>query len=379
MDETRDEPAERGKLLDLPTVHKAYLVEKTYGETTVRCGACRQACEIPEGEKGFCETRINIDRELYTLTYGDVVAAESRPVEIKPFFHFHPGRSMMTICCPSCNLRCGWCQNHELSRAVPRPLKARQVPMREVVDAAQAAGDIGICVSFTEPLMLFEYCLGLFRESGSRGMANAFVSNGYMTSDALHMLVRAGLNAINVDIKGSERVYREYCGARAGDIPAWETVRNALEMSVHVEVVHLVVTGLNDREDEFREVCRKHLEYGGPQVPLHITSYRPAFEYEEPPTSVKFLEWAYGAAKEAGIFFPYLGNVASAHPSLHPRNGGDMTGHPFESTYCPECGELLLERSGFALVGDLTAEYRCTTCGYRLPVVGKEWGQNPPF
>jgi pyruvate formate lyase activating enzyme len=353
MDDIACSP-ERGRLLELPTVHKAYLVEKTYGETDVRCGVCAQACRVPEGDKGFCETRVNIERELYTLTYGDVIAAESRPVEIKPFFHFHPGKSMMTIAGPSCNLRCPWCQNHELSRAVPRPLKARHVPMREVVDAAEAAGDIGICVSFTEPLMLFEYCLGLFRESGARGMVNAFVSNGYMTSDALHMLARAGLNAMNVDIKGNERVYRECCGGRAGDLPAWETVRNALKMGVHVEVVHLVVTGLNDREEEFREVCVKHLEYGGPEVPLHITAYRPAFEYDRPATSLRFLEWAYVAAKESGILFPYLGNVRE---------------HPYENTFCPGCGELLLERSYFELKRDLTDDGKCPSCGRQIPLV----------
>ena len=354
MDETSEDRAAGGGLLQMPTVHKAYLVEKTYGVTAVRCGVCRQACEVEEGASGFCGTRVNVDRELYTLTYGDVIAAESRPVEMKPFYHFHPGSSMMTIAGPSCNLRCPWCQNHRLSRAAPQPGSARHVPMRELVDAARAAGDIGICVSFTEPLMLFEYCLGLFRESGARGMVNAFVSNGYMTSDALHMLVRAGLNAINVDIKGSGRVYRERCGGREGDLPAWETVRNALEMGLHVEVTHLVVTGLNDREGEFGEVCRKHMEYGGREVPLHITAYRPAFEYQEPPTPVRFLEWAYGAAKEAGILFPYVGNIRD---------------HPYENSYCPGCGELLVERSGFRLQRDLTSDWSCGSCGRRLPVV----------
>lgn len=339
-------------MLELPCVHKAYLNEKENGG--IRCGVCMQACLIPEGERGFCETRMNLGGELHTLAYGDILACESRPMEIKPFFHFHPGKSTMTIAGPSCNLRCPWCQNHELSRAAPRPLKAERSSMADVVMAAEAAGDIGLCVSFTEPLMLFEYCLGLFRESGAKKMVNTFVSNGYMTSDALHMLGRAGLNAINVDIKGSDRVYREYCGGRAGDAPPWENVRGALEMGIHVEVVHLVVTGLNDSEDEFREVCRKHLEYAAPEVPLHITAYGPAYRYDMPPTSVEFLQRAHEIAKGAGILFPYLGNVP---------------GHPLENTYCPECGELLLKRSGYRLERDLTDGSKCPSCGYGLPGV----------
>ena len=280
---------EPGKMLDLPTVHKAYLVEKTYGETTVRCGVCRQACEDTGGRERLCETRLNVEGELYTLTYGDVLAAESRPVEMKPFFHYHPGKSMMTICGPSCNLRCPWCQNHELSRAVPRPLKAGMVQMREVVDAAAAAGDIGICVSFTEPLMLFEYCLGLFRESGVAGHGER------VRLKRLHDIGRAP----HARPRGPQRDQRRYqgLGRRIPRAVRWARGRrprlgngaqSALEMGVHVEVVHLVVTGLNDDEEEFREVCRKHLEYGGPGVPLHITAYRPAFEYDKPATSRTF-------------------------------------------------------------------------------------------
>jgi pyruvate formate lyase activating enzyme len=354
VEELREDPAEIGKLIGFPTVHKAYLVDRTYGTRTVRCGVCRQACEIPEGQTGFCRTRLNIGGELQTLTYGDVIACESRPVEIKPFFHFHPGASMMTICGPSCNLRCPCCQNHRLSRAAPRPLKAERVQMLDVIEAARAAGDIGVCVSFTEPLMLFEYCLGLFREAAARGMVSSFVSNGYMTGEALLMLARAGLNAMKVDIKGSDRVYREYCGGKHGDRPAWETVQGALDLGVHVEVVYLVITGLNDNEQDFLEICRKHLEYAAPDVPLHLTTYHPAFEYQEQPTSVDFLEWAYFAARRAGLLFPYLGNVP---------------GHALANTYCPQCGELLLERSVSKLERDLTDRFNCRECGYSLPIV----------
>ncbi|MHB8894431.1 MAG: radical SAM protein [Candidatus Geothermincolia bacterium] len=350
-----DEPVFEGhKIIDLPTVHKAYLVEQTYGTQTVRCGVCAQRCEIDPDARGRCETRLNLEGQLYTLTYGDLLTCESRPVEIKPFYHFRPGKSMMTVSTASCNLDCPWCQNHLHSRTAPRPLQARHVPMREVADAAVAAGDVGICVSFTEPLMLFEYCLGLFREAGARKLDCAFVSNGYMTSDALHMLSRAGLNAMNVDIKGNDAVYREHCGAEAGALPAWETVKNALASGIHVEVVHLVVTGLNDNEESFDEVLARHLEYAGPAVPLHINAYLPAFEYGAPATKVEFLEEAHAKAKEAGVLFPYVGNVP---------------GHRLANTYCPECGELLLVRSDGTLTQDLTNDFNCPSCGYSLPVV----------
>jgi len=350
-----EEPAIDGrKIIELPTVHKAYLVEQTYGTHTVRCGVCRRHCEIDPDQRGACKTRLNLEGQLYTLTYGDLIASESRPVEMKPFFHYHPGKTMFTISTASCNLECPWCQNHAQSSAEPRPLVASHVPMRDVVDQARANGDVGICVSITEPLMLFEYCLGLFREAVSGKISSAFVSNGYMTSDALHMLSRAGLDAINVDIKGSDRVYQDFCDVSEGALPAWETVRNAKEMGMHVEVVHLVVTGLNDNEAAFSEIIERHLEYAGADVPLHINAYFPAHRFEAPPTPVEFLERAHEMAREAGIMFPYVGNVS---------------GHRLANTYCPQCGETMLERWEGRLERDLTDGFKCVSCGYALPVV----------
>jgi pyruvate formate lyase activating enzyme len=226
--------------------------------------------------------------------------------------------------------------------------------MREVTDAAVATGNAGVCVSLTEPLMLFEYCLGLFREAGARKLDCAFVSNGYMTSDALHMLSRAGLNAMNVDIKGNDSVYRDTLGAPGGAAPAWETVRNALDSGIHVEVSHLVVTGLNDSESSFAEIVEKHMEYAGPGVPLHINACSQVFEHDAPTTSLEFLERAHEMAREAGILFAYIGNVP---------------GHGLSNTYCPECGEKMIVRSGGALEQDLTDGFKCASCGYALPLI----------
>jgi pyruvate formate lyase activating enzyme len=350
-----DEPLFEGhKVVDLPAVHKAYLAEQTYGTQTVKCGVCSQRCEIEPDTRGKCETRLNLKGQLYTLTYGDLLTCVSGPVEATPFYHFHPGKSMTTVSTASCNFTCPWCRNHEYSRTTPRPLVARHVPMREVVDSARAAGDIGVCAGFTEPLMLFEYCLGLFREAGAKKMPCTFETNGYLTSDALHMLSRAGLNAVSVGIKGSDKVYREQCGASAGALPAWETVRNAVESGLHVEVSHPLITGLNDNEAAFGEIVSRHLEYAGRGVPLHINAYSPAFEYDAPATSVAFLEKAHAIAKEAGVLFPYVGKVA---------------GHELANTFCPECGALLIERGDAGLEQDLSDGFKCGQCGYVLPVI----------
>ncbi len=339
-------------MIELPTVREARLYERKNG--LIECLLCAQNCKIPLRKRGFCNTRLNEEGKLYTLIYGDIVACESRPMEIKPFFHFYPGKTTMTFCAPSCNLRCQWCQNNHLSRREPRPLKARHVPPEEILTAAEACGDIGVCASFTEPTLLFEYLLDLFPITKERDMVNTMVSNGYMSARALEMLVNAGLDAINVDVKGSDEVYRKYCSARKGDSPPWETIRHALNLGVHVEVVHLVVTGLNDNVRAIKEVCEKHLRFASPDVPLHITAYFPACKYNEPPTSVDFLKSAWHIAKSAGIKFAYMGNVGMP---------------PFENTYCPNCGALLIKRSAFRVLSNRLKERKCPSCSSAINIV----------
>lgn len=339
-------------MIKLATVREASLY-RTKDKTT-ECLLCAQTCIIEPGKRGFCNTRLNEGGKLYTLIYGDIATCESRPMEIKPFFHFHPQKTTMTFCAPSCNLRCQWCQNHHLSRRAPRPGKARFVAPEEIITAAKACGDIGICVSFTEPTLLFEYCLDLFPMVRAHGMVNTMVSNGYMSTRALEMLARAGLDAINVDVKGSEDVYRKYCQARSGDLQPWETVRRALSLGIHVEVVHLVVTGLNDNAEAFKSICERHLEFAGPHVPIHITAYFPAYRYNEPPTSTEFLINAWHIARSSGINFPYVGNASIP---------------PFENTICPGCGKTLIERAGFRVNSIKLCDRRCPYCSEDINIV----------
>jgi len=221
---------------------------------------------------------------------------------------------------------------------------------------AMAAGDEGLCVSFTEPLLLFEYSLDAFRAARSKGLYNTYVSNGYMTPEALAMLKEAGLDALKVDVKGDLHVYRRYCGAPS-DGPVWTTLREAKRLGIHVEVVNLVVTGVNDDENWFRELARRVVRELGPLTPIHFTRYHPAFKFTAPPTKVEVLERAYKVATEEGARYVYLGNVP---------------GHKYENTYCHECGELLIARRGFTMTRCRLAEgNRCPKCGAEIPIVGR--------
>lgn len=336
-------------------MHVARLYEPL-SDGKVRCNLCRRQCTISNGNSGFCKMRVNRDGELHTLTYGNLSAIESRPIEIKPFFHYHPGSTSLTFSTWSCNFNCAWCQNYRLSGVSPTTLPEEHWRPQQVLDLALYAGDDGICVSFNEPTLLFEFCLDLFPMAKARGLYCCFVSNGYMTIEALDRLIDAGLDGMNVDIKGRQWAYDRYCGgAKVEHI--WETATYAKHRGVHIEIVCLLVTGVSDDDETIDWLIETHLQMLGADVPIHFTRYFPARAFTAPPTPLSTLERAYERAKGAKLRYVYLGNVR---------------GHQAENTYCPTCGAELIVRRGFATVFvNLTQDNRCPKCGERIPIVGK--------
>jgi len=332
-------------------MREARLYERLEGGR-VRCLLCQRGCVIAEGGSGFCKMRVNRDGKLFTLTYGNLSAMESRPIEIKPFFHYYPGSTALTFSTWSCNFSCAWCQNFHLSSVVRRT--SRPIPPESVLRAAIEAGDEGLCVSFNEPTLLFEFCLDLFPMAKERGLYCCFVSNGYMSLEALDMLIDAGLDGMNVDIKGRQEAYDRYIGGARVD-GVWEVAEHARRRGVHIEIVCLMVTGVSDDDETIDWIISRHLDLLGPDVPIHFTRYFPAKGFVAPPTPIERLERAYEKARDAGIKFVYLGNL---------RGYG-------ENTYCPKCGELLIRRAGFATVEvNLSPGNRCPSCSEAIPIRG---------
>lgn len=338
---------------EYPTVVESPLYEKL--DQRVICNVCERKCSIAEGKRGFCGARKNISGRLYTLTYGDISALESRPIEIKPFFHFYPGSSAMTFSTWGCNFCCRWCQNWRLSRARQELEKANFIPPEKMAEKALERGDQGLCASFQEPTMLLEYSLEAFKIASEKGLYSTYVSNGYMSSEALEMLAKAGMDAINIDIKGTQEVYHSYCGGAKARV-VWRNAALAKKLGLHVEIINLIVTTVNDSKKSLDWVIGSHLDHLGQEVPLHFTRYRPAYKFTAPSTKVKTLEKAYELARENGVLYPYIGNVP---------------GHSYENTFCPGCGRLLIERMNFRVVSyRVTEGPRCPSCGESIPIVG---------
>ncbi|MEM3712414.1 MAG: AmmeMemoRadiSam system radical SAM enzyme [Thermoproteota archaeon] len=341
------------ELTQYSTVREARFYEKTRENETV-CLTCERRCRIKEGSQGFCGTRVNVEGKLYTIVYGDISSISANPIEKKPFFHFHPGTLTLTVGTWSCNFTCPWCQNYEISKVQPDPRKANYISPEEFLSIAWSNGCSGTSISFNEPTLLLEYSLDLFPIAKSQGLYNTYVSNGYMTIQALEALAEAGLDAIKFDVKGDEEVYEKYCGGVKAEI-VWRNARKARELGLHVEIVNLVIPRLNDDDECLKQSIEKHLKELGPDVPIHFTRYHPEYKFNAPSTPVKTLERARELAWSMGVLFPYIGNVP---------------GHKYENTWCPQCGELLIKRFGFMVVSNrITNSNTCPKCGFKIPVI----------
>lgn len=319
------------------------------GEGRVRCMLCAHHCTIPPGGRGVCLVRENRDGKLYSLVYGRIVSQALDPVEKKPLFHFLPGTSTLSVATVGCNFRCDFCQNHEISQ-FPREHGGRIVgepaEPAEIVAAAQATGVRSISYTYTEPTIFFEFCEDVGKLALQVGLKNIFVTNGYMSEEALNE-AKGWLHAANVDLKSfSEDFYRRICGASLQ--PVLETIARMWEAGIWVEVTTLVIPGRNDSEEELRWIA-EFLVGISPDIPWHVSRFVPAYKaWNLPPTPVSTLRRAREIGFSAGLRYVYMGNV--------PGEG--------EDTICPGCGRTLIRRHGFfVLQNDVTPEGACPHCG----------------
>ena len=321
----------------------------------VRCKACQRRCVLQEGALGFCGVRENRGGVLAALSYGRVAARHMANVERKPLFHFYPGRIMLSVGSLGCNFRCPGCQNRPLAHAaVPQELQGvAYVPPEALVEEAASQGVLGISFTYNEPAIWFEYTLDTFRLAKAAGLMTNYVTNGSLTAEALDE-TGAYLDAYRVDIKGfSEDTYSRVAnfGPYRGILAVAERARH--KWGMHVECVTNVIPTLNDAEEQLRATAEWIAGSLGPETPWHVTRFVPHGQLSHLGyTPLSALERAREIGLEAGLRFVYLGNVP---------------GHPAENTHCPECGIVLIRRSGLGLPEAALDGAACPGCGYQLP------------
>ncbi|UCE52494.1 MAG: AmmeMemoRadiSam system radical SAM enzyme [Desulfobacterales bacterium] len=331
---------------------EAYLYEPLE-EQKVKCNLCSHRCIIKDGRRGICSVRENRSGILRTLVYGKVIARHIDPIEKKPLFHFLPGSLSYSIATVGCNFKCRFCQNADIAQM---PSDHKGVIMgdtytpEQVVAAAERGGCRSISYTYTEPTVFFELAYDTAKLAHEKGIRNVFVTNGYMTAEALNM-INPYLDAANVDLKAfRDKYYKELCSAKLKHV--LKTLKLMKSLDIFVEVTTLIVPGLNDDKAELEDLASFIKNDMGSETPWHISRFHPTYKLmDRASTPVKTLTMAREIGLNVGLKYVYTGNV--------PGNEG-------ENTFCYSCGQVVIERWGFQVGKIQMANGQCTKCGAKI-------------
>ncbi len=331
--------------------YRIYRIDKKL----IQCLICERRCVLADGLMGFCWNYVNINGKLYNLAYGMISALEPRPIEIKPLFHYYPNSIALTFSGWGCNFRCPWCQNYHLSWSKPLVEASLIIEPDKLIEYAVKTDVHGLCASFNEPTIQPEYLVDIGLASRGKNLYLTVVTNGYMSLNTLKSLLEAGYTGFSIDIKGCPETYRKYLSADPTIV--FRNAKYILDNGGHVEMVYLMVTKANDWGECIEWIIDNHIKYLDEDTPLHINKYYPAFKYREEPTSFSKLLSAYNKARKAGIKYVYIGNIIQEE---------------YQDTICPKCGKKLIIRRNYRVVSwNLTPDYRCPRCGYRIRIFGR--------
>ena len=348
-------------------------------DRNVQCKVCPNNCILAPGDRSHCRNKVNRDGTLYTMAYANPCTFHVDPVEKKPLFHFHPGSRTFSLAVSGCVFRCLNCQNWEISQKKPeetkdprgpafrfRPPLPREVTTEDIArltlvpeDAVAVAAALrcpAIAYTYSEPTAYYEYTLDTCRAARAAGLKNIVVTCGSIEERPLRELA-AWVDAAHVDLKGfSESTYHRLNSGKLA--PILRTLKIYQELGVWFEVINLVVPTYTDNLDQIRRMCDWLVANLGPDRPLHFSRFFPQHKLDQlEPTPVDILLRAQDAARAAGLRYVYVGNV----PELRGT----------ESTICPNCRRVVVERNIYAVTRNDIVGGQCRFCG--TPIAGV-WG-----
>ncbi|NLU10188.1 MAG: AmmeMemoRadiSam system radical SAM enzyme [Tepidanaerobacter acetatoxydans] len=320
---------------------KEAMYYKKNNDGTIECGLCPHHCRISQGRSGICRVRKNIDGKLYSMNYGRVSSLAMDPIEKKPLYHFYPGSMIFSVGGAGCNFRCKFCQNWQIAQLTDIPTS--KVSAEELINAAKQRQDnIGIAYTYNEPTIWYEFVLECAKLAKREGLKNVLITNGFIEKEPLQEILPF-IDAMNIDVKAfHEDFYKDMVSGQL--LPVKETVEEA-QRKCHVEITTLIIPGINDSMEEIKALAQ-WLSSLRKDIPLHLTRYFPNYRLDILPTPVEKIKMARDTAMKY-LDYVYTGNMID-------EIGGN--------TYCPSCGELIIERAGYR-VQVKTEDNKCPKCG----------------
>ena len=337
-----------------PSLHEASYYEKL-PNLSIQCNLEPRQCIINEGERGYCGARENIGGVYYTLVYEQACAAYPEPIEQHHFYHLLPGQKALAIGTAGCNLRCRFCESWPISQSRPEDIPSEQLSAEDVVDRAITENCDAIIFAYNEPTICFEYMLDIAKAAKKSELVTAAQTAGYIYPEPLKEICEY-LDAINIDLKGfTQEYYQKNCGVKV----TLEHILNAIKIINQtrpvLEITNLLVPELNDTPKLIADMVVWIKENVGADVPLHFARFFPNYQLAKHyATPLEKLEQAYEIAENAGLQYVYLDNVGNHKATL---------------TYCPECKEVLIQRSESKVDVVGMQDGQCMRCGHRIPGV----------
>ena len=333
-----------------------YLKEALWWKKTERdkilCTLCPRYCEIGDGQPGFCYIRQNIDGKLYTLGYGKPTGFAIDPIEKKPLNHFLPGSTVLSFGTAGCNLGCKFCQNWSISKAKLDDINSLTASPGDVVNLAKKYSTPSIAFTYNDPTIFGEYVIDISKIAKEEKIKSVMVTAGYIDKEARKDVYKY-IDAANVDLKGfTKRFYYKNTFSHLNDVlDTLMWLKN--ESDVWIELTTLLIPGENDSDEEIKNETDWILNNLGENVPLHFTAFHPDFKMmDKLPTPHKSLLNAKNIAAEIGIKYCYIGNVNDT------KN---------QSTYCNNCGSLLIQRNWHQIKIVNLEKDNCKKCGNNVP------------
>ncbi len=342
---------------------KQALLYKEKNKNLVQCNACSWHCNIKPGKTGICGVRKNIDGVLYSLVYEHPTSVQIDPIEKKPFFHFLPRRPVFSLGTMGCNFQCQFCQNWGISQQPKKIAKNPNISLEDTIENYEKWSpeqiirhckerDIPvIAYTYNEPAVFFRYAYDIARLAFKTGIKNVYVTNGFESKQALEKIAPY-LDAINIDLKSfSREFYKNICKAKVD--PVKRNIKDIVKKykNIWLEITTLLIPGENDSKKELKNIA-KFIAKLNPNIPWHISRFHPAYKMKDKQeTPFKTLKLAYKIGKEAGLNFVYIGN---------------STNKKYQNTYCPNCNNDVINRSGYDIEVNLDRNI-CPNCGFIIP------------
>jgi pyruvate formate lyase activating enzyme len=318
----------------------------------VKCELCPHNCVIDNGKYGICKVRRNDAGILDARNFEIVSSMGFDPIEKKPLYHFFPGYEILSVGSLGCNLQCQFCQNWQISQTSVKDFErgAEKIPVDEIIHVAQSrAGNLGIAYTYNEPVIFYEFMLETAKRANALGLKNVMVTNGFINPEPLNELHQY-IDAYSVDLKAfNNDFFIKYTKSKL--TPVLDTLVSIAKADKHLEITNLVIPGLNDNSEEFELMVKWIQENLGKETVLHISRYYPTYKLNVKQTAVDKMLELNNIAKSY-LDFVYLGNVM-----LEEGN----------NTFCSECGELLIKRTGYMIrKHSVNNQGDCLKCGKHI-------------